>query len=477
MATQPDQNDPFRPIHGTRSFREHVDPTKFPEHGMEADSAYELLHTALMLDGRATLNLASFVTTWMEPQAEHLILDTLHKNHIDHEEYPAAALVEEACVHMLGDLFNAPDPEEVVGVGTIGSSEAIMLGLLAHKWSWRARREAAGLPTDHPNVVFGAETHVVWDKFARYFDVEMRKIPMRPDRYTLSADDVEAHVDENTIAVGAVLGTTHIGEADPIEEINDVLVRIEREKGWDIPLHVDGASGAFIAPFAEPDLRFDFRLEKVASINASGHKYGLVYPGVGWLVFRDRSKLPEDLVFSVNYLGGAQPTYTFNFSRGSAMIQAQMYNFLRLGRSGYSEIVQTMLANARHLNEQLDATGRFEILNPGLAEPVVTFKLKGDPGFDVYHLSSRLRENGWIVPAYSLPPDADDVHLMRVVVRIDLSRQMVDVLVRDIEGAYDALAAEKPGPRTATKADLWTAPERSSAQAKQRLSHLFHRKG
>ena len=200
-------------------------------------------------------------------------------------------------------------------------------------------------------MVFGAETHVVWDKFANYFDVEMRKIPMRPDRFVLSADDVEQQVDENTIAVGAVLGTTHIGEADPISEINDLLVRIKAEKGWDIPLHVDGASGAFIAPFAEPEMRWDFRLEQVASINASGHKYGLVYPGVGWLIFRDASKLPEDLVFSVNYLGGAQPTYTFNFSRGSAMIQAQMYNFLRLGRSGYSAIVANMLANARHLNE------------------------------------------------------------------------------------------------------------------------------
>jgi len=439
---------------------------------MASDAAYELLHTVLMLDGRATLNLASFVTTWMEPQARELILDTLHKNHIDHEEYPAAAMIEEACVHMLGDLFNAPRPDEVVGVGTIGSSEAIMLGLLAHKWAWRARREAAGLPTDRPNVVFGAETHVVWDKFARYFDVEMRKVPMKPDRFTLGADDVAAHVDENTIAVGVVLGTTHIGEADPIEAINDRLVAIRDDKGWDIPLHVDGASGAFIAPFSEPDLLFDFRLEQVASINVSGHKYGLVYPGVGWLVFRDRSKLPEDLVFSVNYLGGAQPTYTFNFSRGSAMIQAQMYNFLRLGRTGYTDIVQTMLANARHLNERLEECGRFEILNPGLAEPVVTFRLSGDPGFDVYHLSARLREKGWIVPAYCLPPDAQDVHLMRVVVRLDLSRQMIDILVRDLLEACDALEAEEPAPRDKAVADLWTAPAESADRAKRRASHL-----
>ena len=252
-----------------------------------------------------------------------------------------------------------------------------MLGLLAHKFTWRARRKEAGLPTDKPNVVFGAETHVVWDKFARYFDVEMRKIPMRPDHFVMHPDDVEAQVDENTIAVGAVVGTTFIGENDPIVELNDMLVRIKNEKGWNIPLHVDGASGGFIAPFAHPDEVWDFRLEQVASINASGHKYGMVYPGVGWLVFRDRDYLPEDLVFNVNYLGGAQPTFTFNFSRASAMIQAQYYLFVRLGHSGYKAIVGNMMANAKYLNEQLEATGRFEIMNPRLAEPVVDLPPEG----------------------------------------------------------------------------------------------------
>jgi glutamate decarboxylase len=461
--------DPSQPIHGGAAFRTRIDPFTFPEQSLPPDTAYELIHTGLMLDGRETLNLASFVTTWMEPQAEKLIHDSLRKNHIDHEEYPAASLVEEACVHMLGDLFNAPDPAEVVGVATIGSSEAIMLGLLAHKRSWRDRRRAAGLPTGRPNVVFGAETHVVWDKFADYFDVEMRKIPMRPDRFVMSPDDVAEQVDENTIAVGVVLGTTHIGESDPIAEINDRLVQLKSEKGWDIPIHVDGASGAFIAPFAHPNEVFDFRLEQVASINASGHKYGLVYPGVGWLVFRDQSKLPENLVFSVNYLGGAQPTYTFNFSRGSAMIQAQLYNFIRLGRSGYESIVTTMLDNARHLNEQLEKSGWFEILNPGLSEPVVTFRLKDDSTFDVYHLSARLREHGWIVPAYSLPPDAQDVHLMRVVVRIDLSRQMIDILIHDIEDACAHLSEEKPGKRKQNASpDLWTAPALIAAQQKAR---------
>ncbi len=251
----------------------------------------------------------------------------------------------------------------------------------------------------------------------------------------LHPDDVAERIDENTIAVGAVLGTTFIGENDPIEELNDLLVQVKAEKGWDIPLHVDGASGGFIAPFAHPDERWDFRLEQVASINASGHKYGLVYPGIGWLVFRDRSYLPEDLVFNVNYLGGAQPTFTFNFSRGSAMIQAQYYNFVRLGRAGYTAIVYNMMANARYLNEQLERTGRFEILNPGLAEPVVTFRLKPDTDFDEFHLSDQLRQHGWIVPAYTLPPDAQDVTVLRVVVRNDMSRDKVDILLRHLDEA------------------------------------------
>jgi glutamate decarboxylase len=296
----------------------------------------------------------------------------------------------------------------------------------------------------------------------------MRKIPMKRDRYVVSPDEVADHVDENTIAVGAVLGTTHIGEADPIKEINDVLVAIKAERGWDIPLHVDGASGAFIAPFAEPEFEFDFRLEQVASINASGHKYGLVYPGIGWLIFRDRTKLPEELVFSVNYLGGAQPTYTFNFSRGSSMVQAQAYNFLRLGREGYTDLARAMLANARYLNDQLEGSGKFEILNPGLAEPVVTFRIKGDPGFDVYHLSARLRENGWIVPAYSLPPDADDVHVMRIVVRVELSRRMIDLLLLDLLQAWDALAKERPPSLSTRRPDVWTNPTHAAAHSKRR---------
>jgi glutamate decarboxylase len=410
---------------------------------MDPDEAYELLHTGLMLDGRATLNLASFVTTWMEPQAEALIRDTLRKNHIDHEEYPAASLVEESCVHMLGDLFNAPDPAKVVGVGTIGSSEAIMLGLLAHKRSWRHRQQAAGQPTNLPNVVFGAETHVVWDKFANYFDVEMRKIPMRPDRFVLSAEDVAQQVDENTIAVGAVLGTTHIGESDPISEINDLLVNIKAAKGWDIPLHVDGASGGFVWPFLYPDTLWDFRLEQVRSINVSGHKFGLVYPGIGWLVFRERGDLPEDLVFYENYLGKRDATFTLNFSTGSAMVLAQYYNFARLGHAGYRYVMETMKYNARALAKEIEAIGEFELIGGEQDEqlPLVAFKLAGEHNFDEFDVAAQLAaERGWMVPAYTLPPKAEHVKIMRVLVKETLGHSLTMCLGQDIAGACATLS-------------------------------------
>lgn len=430
---------PIQDLPSTRYFAHPLPRREFPEGGIPARDAFDLIHLGLRVDGQPSMNLASFVTTWMEPEARALIMEAIATNHIDHEEYPVAEALEEICARMLADLWHAPDIDRSVGVATIGSSEAIMLGLLAHKFRWRDQRRTAGLAADRPNLVYGAETHIVWDKFARYFDVEPRKIPMRPDHFVLHPDDVAERLDENTIAVGAVLGTTFIGENDPIEELDALLARTKAEKGWDIPLHVDGASGGFIAPFAHPEERWDFRLDHVASINASGHKYGQVFPGVGWLVFRDRAYLPEDLVFDVNYLGGAQPTFTFNFSRGSAMIQAQYYQFVRLGRSGYTAIVKNMLANASYLNEQLAGMGRFELLNPGLSEPVVTFRLKDPSDFDEFHLSAALRQRGWIVPAYTLPPNAQHVTVLRAVVRNDMSRDKVDILVRHIGEACAGL--------------------------------------
>ncbi|HEB12373.1 MAG TPA: glutamate decarboxylase [Actinobacteria bacterium] len=426
-----------------RYFRERVPKHEMREAGMPADAAYQLVHDELNMDGNPSLNVASFVTTWMEPEARKLIDENLHKNFIDHDEYPQTAQVQNRVVNMLVRLFNSPSEKTSIGTSTIGSSEAIMLGLLAHKWSWKKRRQAQGKSIDKPNLVMGADVHVVWEKFAKYFDVEARMIPMETDTFVLTVDKVAANIDENTICVGAIAGTTYTGQADPIKDINELLVNVKKDKGWDIPIHIDGASGGFIVPFVHPDLEWDFRLEQVRSINVSGHKYGLVYPGLGWLVFRDESDLPKDLIFDVNYLGGDMPTFTLNFSKGSSMVLAQYYNFLRLGRAGYRGIMTNILDNARYLAERLASTGQFELLNASQVLPIVTVRLKDTTKFTVFDLSEKLRETGWIVPAYTLPPNAQSVSVLRIVAKENFSRDMADLLYKDVVKGCDSLGKGK----------------------------------
>lgn len=418
---------------------EEVPKYRFPERSMASGTAYQLIHDELNLDGNPDLNLATFVTTWMDPAADKLIIENLHKNFIDHFEYPQVNNIEERIVNILANLFNVPDENDFIGTSTIGSSEAIMLGLLAHKWNWKQSRIKKGLPYDKPNVVFGGDTHVSWDKFARYFDVEPRIIPIAKDHFTIKPEDVLREVDENTIAVGVVLGTTFTGEFDPVQEINDLLVKLKHDKGLDIPMHVDAASAGFITPFFEPEFKWDFRLEQVSSINTSGHKFGLVYPGLGWLIFKHQSLLPEELKFYVNYLGDEMPTYTLNFSEGSSMIIAQYFNIMHLGKEGYSQIVSRMMGNAEYLASRLQDSGEFVVTNAAGHIPVVTFRFAQDEKFTLFDLSYRIRERGWIVPAYSLPPHAEDVTIMRVVVRENFTRNLVDIFVDDLLNAKKAL--------------------------------------
>ena len=409
---------------------------KLPEVGMPAVDAMRLLGEELVLDGIPWRNLATFVTTWMEPEAQRIIAENLHRNYIDHAEYPQTAVIEQRCIRMLADLYHAPG--ETTGTRTQGSSEAIMLGALSLKWKWRARREAAGKATDRPNLVFGGDVHVVWEKFCRYFDVEPRIIPLQPHKFTIGPEDVEPHLDENTIGVAAVLGTTFTGHADDIVGINDLLVRLLEDDGLDVPLHIDGASGGFVWPFLYPDSPWDFRLERVRSINVSGHKYGLVYPGLGWLVFRERSDLPEDLVFYENYLGKRDATFTLNFSTGAAMVLAQYYNFVRYGYEGYRVIMETMQSNARALAEKVIEGPDFELVgDPGAEQlPLVAFKLAEERNFDEFDVAGQLAaERGWMVPAYTLPPNAQHVTIMRALVQQTLGHARVSTLAEDIAQA------------------------------------------
>jgi glutamate decarboxylase len=457
MTKALDASDADAVLFGNRFLTREVPTSAFPEAGMTATEAFRLVSEDLALEGDPARNLATFVTTWMEPEAQRIIAANLHRNFIDHAEYPRTAEIEQRCIRMLADLFHAPGV--TTGARTQGSSEAIMLGGLSLKWNWRKRREAAGESTDRPNLIFGGDVHVVWEKFCRYFDVEPRIVPLQPGKYTIGPDDVEPHVDENTIGVAAVLGTTFTGHRDDIVGINDLLVRTKSERGLNVPLHVDGASGGFVWPFLYPDSAWDFRLEQVQSINVSGHKFGLVYPGIGWLIFRERASLPDELVFKENYLGKTDSTFTLNFSTGSAMVLAQYYNLVRYGRPGYTYIMRMMQENARVLAEKLAAMGHFELIGVGDEQlPLVAFKLATEQNYDEFDIAWQLSaERGWMVPAYTLPPNAENVTIMRALVKETMSREHVDTLARDIEEACATLAV-KGGAHHSERQKMVTGP-------------------
>jgi glutamate decarboxylase len=413
---------------------------RLPDNGMAAEDVRLLITAELFLDSEPQRNLATFVTTWMEPDAQRLIAENLHRNFIDHAEYPQTAEIEQRCIRILADLFHAPG--KTTGARTQGSSEAIMLGALNLKWNWRKRMEAAGKDTTKPNLIFGGDVHVVWDKFCRYFDVEPRIVPLSEGKYTIDAEDIEPFLDENTIGVAAVVGTTFTGHADDVKGINDFLVKYKEEKGIDVPIHVDGASGAFVWPFLHPQVEWDFKLEQVRSINASGHKFGLVFPGIGWLIFREESDLNPDLVFMENYLGKEDATFTLNFSTGSSMLLAQYYQFVRLGRSGYAAVMELMAANAKVLSTRIADTGKFEIIGEGTPQlPLVAFKLLNDEGYDEYDIAGQLAATrGWMVPAYTLPPNAENVTVLRALVKESFTYSMVEKLADDIDEACAELA-------------------------------------
>jgi len=441
MSAVIDELDALAGRYGNRFLLEAAPDRQLPEHGMPAVDAMRLIAEDLVLDGIPERNLATFVTTWMEPEAQRVIAANLHRNFIDHAEYPQTAEIEQRCIRILADLFHAPG--ETTGARTQGSSEAIMLGALSLKWKWRGRREEAGKDTSRPNLVFGGDVHVVWEKFCRYFDVEPRIIPLHRDKYTIGPEDVEPHVDENTIGVAAVLGTTFTGHADDIHGINDLLVALKNDRGLDVPMHVDGASGGFVWPFLYPDSEWDFRLEQVRSINVSGHKFGLVYPGIGWLVFRELSDLPEDLVFYENYLGKRDATFTLNFSTGAAMVLAQYYNFVRFGHEGYRFVMETMQANTRTLAQRVSDIGAFRLIGGQDDEtlPLVAFQLAGEHDYDEFDVASQLAsERGWMVPAYTLPPNADHVTIMRALVKLTLSHSLTTTLADDLAQACETLS-------------------------------------
>jgi glutamate decarboxylase len=403
------------------------------QHGVDPRTALQVVRDELILDGNARLNLATFVTTWMEPEAEQLMAECSAKNMIDKDEYPQTAELEERCVNILSALWHAPSGSDAPGCSTTGSSEACMLGGMALLWRWRARQKAAGRPAGQPNLVMGANVQVCWEKFCRYWGVEPRYVPMQPGRLHLEGPQAAGQCDENTIGVVAIMGSTMDGSYEPVLQISAALDDLQATRGIDVLIHVDGASGGFVAPFIQPDLVWDFRVPRVASINSSGHKYGLVYPGVGWIIWRDSAALPEDLIFRVNYLGGEMPTFALNFSRPGAQVAAQYYNFLRLGFEGYRAVHQACQDIAMHLSSSIAKLGPFELLTDGSDLPVFAVKLRDEvTGYSVFDISERLRMRGWQVPAYTFPAAMEDTAVLRIVVRNGFSMDLASLLLDDL---------------------------------------------
>lgn len=410
---------------------------KIPDHEHDPRHAYRVVADELLLDGNSRQNLATFCQTWLEPEIHDLMDLTIDKNMIDKDEYPQTAELEARCVHMLADLWNSPDAANTMGTSTTGSSEAAMLGGMALLWKWRERQKAAGKLFDKPNLVTGP-VQVCWHKFTRYWDVEHREIPMEGDRLIMNAEEALKRVDENTIGVVPTLGVTFTCDFEPVKEVSDALDELERETGLNVSIHVDGASGAFLAPFVDPDLIWDFRLPRVKSINASGHKFGLAPLGVGWALWREKEDLPKDLIFWVNYLGGNMPTFALNFSRPGGQIVAQYYNFLRLGKEGYRKIHQACYDTAQYLADEIGKMGPFDIIYDGRGGiPALAWKLKEgvDHGFTLFDLADRLRTRGWLVPAYTLPPKREDLAIQRILVKHGFSRDLASLLLDDYRNA------------------------------------------
>ncbi|NDV22285.1 glutamate decarboxylase [Desulfovibrio sp. JC022] len=411
---------------------------KFPQQEHLPRDVYQVVHDELMLDGNSRQNLATFCSTWVDPEVHQLMDECLDKNMIDKDEYPQTAELESRCVHMLADLWNSPDAANTLGCSTTGSSEAAMLGGMAMKWRWREKMKAQGKSTDKPNMICGP-VQICWHKFAKYWDIELREIPMEKDRLIMSPEEVIKRCDENTIGVVPTLGVTFTCDYEPVKEVCEALDKLQDETGLDIPVHVDGASGGFLAPFCDPDLEWDFRLERVKSINTSGHKFGLSPLGVGWIIWRDREHLPDDLIFWVNYLGGNMPSFALNFSRPGGQIVAQYYNFLRLGREGYRKIHQACYDTAAYIADEIEKLGVFDIVYNGRGGiPAVSWSLKESvTGFNCYDLSDKLRSRGWQVPAYSMPAHREDLVLMRILVRHGVSRDIGSLLIEDMKRCLD----------------------------------------
>lgn len=436
------------PVFGSPEESRTAPKFEIPKNSMSGEFAYQIVHDEAMLDGNSRLNLATFVTTWMDDYARRIMVENMDKNMIDKTEYPQTAEIERRCVNIIAKLWNSPEAineQYCMGTSTVGSSEACMLGGIAALKRWQKRRRAAGLSTDKPNFVISSCFQVVWEKFAIYWDVELRAVPITLEKIVLTPEDVVKYCDENTICVVPIMGVTITGFNEDVKGINDALDKLNTEKGWDIPIHIDAATGGFILPFTQPEYVWDFRLKWVLSISVSGHKFGLVYPGVGWVIWKDKTQLPDEMNFAVNYLGASVPSISINFSRPGNQVLAQYYQLIRLGFEGYRQVQQTSLNVCKYLRTRLKELGIFEFLSEDMPNPLFVWTLKDNPkrNWTLYDLSDYLHAQGWQIPAYTMPEALTDKIIMRIVARQGTSIDLANLLIDNMKACIAQLDALK----------------------------------
>ena len=431
-------------IFGSKVMRQPAPAERIPQHMTRSEIAYQMVKDETFPQTQPRLNLATFVTTYMDDYGTRLMNEAVGINYIDETEYPRVAVMCGRCINMVANMWNTPEKGDwKTGAVGIGSSEACMLGGVAAWLRWRERRKAEGKPYDKPNLVMSTAYQVVWEKFCQLWQIEMRTVPITHEHPTLNIDAALNMCDENTICIVPIMGVTWTGMNDDVEALNTALDEYNGKTGYNIPIHIDAASGGFILPFLYPEKKWDFRLKWVYSISTSGHKYGLVYPGLGWVVWKDKKYLPKDMSFSVNYLGASISQVGLNFSRPAAQILAQYYNFIHLGVEGYTEIHSNSMDIAKYCHKAIGKMPCFKNYSDTLENPLFIWTM--DPDYEkgakwtLFDLQDKLMQSGWMVPAYTMPKDIEDMVVMRIVVRQGMSRDMADMLIEDIINAVAEL--------------------------------------
>ena len=440
MNQQKHNDDALTDIFGSEQMLDPAPAQFIPKGKTRPEIAYQLVKDETYPQTQPRLNLATFVTTYMDEYATRLMNEAIDVNYIDETEYPRVAVMCGRCINIIANMWNTPEQSEwKAGALGIGSSEACMLGGVAAWLRWRKRRQAEGKPFDKPNLVMSTTFQVVWEKFCQLWQIEMRTVPVTLEHTTLDPQEALAACDENTICIVPIAGVTWTGLNDDIEALDKALDQYNQKTGYEIPIHVDAASGGFILPFLNPDEKWDFRLKWVLSISTSGHKYGLVYPGLGWVVWKDKKYLPEEMAFSVNYLGANITQVGLNFSRPAAQILGQYYNFIRLGYEGYREVQQNSMDVATYCHDEIGKMNCFRNYADKLVNPLFIWYMDEEYNkqakWTLYDLQASLQQSGWMVPAYTLPKNLEDVIVMRIVVRQGMSRDMADMLLGDIRNA------------------------------------------